>query len=593
MPSSPKYPQGVWLLSAMALFCVALAAYALLQPSISDGIYTINGEVSRAFSFPLRFHTGDRSASVTIQFSLRRMPGNGNRYHIIPDDCIESITVNQQRLEGLSLPACDYVKGFHVDLSPLLDRPLNLVEISLLNHGGPGGLRLEQDPSNIVWIIRSILLLAFGGLIFTVFAYVPFLGKNRMLRMIVVFGILLRLLYMLHTPWNVRGYDTDGHIEYAQHIATHWSLPDPEQGWQFYQPPLYYLLAGSVYAGGDALALSHGHLLRLLQLLAFFLSCATLFLGIAIGRLLFSKPKNRTALLLFSAILATAPSLIFAASRINNDVLLYVLGMAAILLALHALQPRKEKALYGSALLMGLGLLIKSNAALLLPLLPAVVFLRREPVLVRLRRLAICGGIVLVLGASISVFRFINTNQMPALVGNAGNLNHHLRLETSVKHLTTFHPGQVVLHAFNDPWSDEKRRSYFWEYLYRSAFFGEFQYSDRLLTVARALLIVSMILLFAGCMGLLRRQPHETRPLSILLVLLLSMLAGHFAFRIDLPVSSAQDFRYSLFALIPISYLVARLLNMRLAYGRPLLLTVLSIFISAQAAFVLGVMLFE
>jgi len=44
------------------------------------------------------------------------------------------------------------------------------------------------------------------------------------------------------------GYDARGHMEYAGYVAEHHWLPLPTEGWTTFQPPLYYILAGIVYA---------------------------------------------------------------------------------------------------------------------------------------------------------------------------------------------------------------------------------------------------------------------------------------------------------------------------------------------------------
>ncbi len=51
-----------------------------------------------------------------------------------------------------------------------------------------------------------------------------------------------------------RSFDWNGHVAYIQHVARHWTTPLALDGWQMYQPPLYYYLAAMVYrvTGGDA-----------------------------------------------------------------------------------------------------------------------------------------------------------------------------------------------------------------------------------------------------------------------------------------------------------------------------------------------------
>ena len=59
--------------------------------------------------------------------------------------------------------------------------------------------------------------------------------------------ILLAANNIWQLPWQL-GYDWKGHLEYIEYIARHRSLPLANQGWQMFQPPLFYLLEAPWYA---------------------------------------------------------------------------------------------------------------------------------------------------------------------------------------------------------------------------------------------------------------------------------------------------------------------------------------------------------
>src|SRR5206468_142944 len=42
---------------------------------------------------------------------------------------------------------------------------------------------------------------------------------------------------------SVMGFDSNFHLEYIDYIKTHWKLPLAKDGWQMYQPPLYYMIS--------------------------------------------------------------------------------------------------------------------------------------------------------------------------------------------------------------------------------------------------------------------------------------------------------------------------------------------------------------
>ena len=39
---------------------------------------------------------------------------------------------------------------------------------------------------------------------------------------------------------HLGGFDKGGHSDYIDYIQKHWALPLPNQGWEMFQPPLYY-----------------------------------------------------------------------------------------------------------------------------------------------------------------------------------------------------------------------------------------------------------------------------------------------------------------------------------------------------------------
>ncbi|HEV2394424.1 MAG TPA: hypothetical protein VG146_18900, partial [Verrucomicrobiae bacterium] len=54
---------------------------------------------------------------------------------------------------------------------------------------------------------------------------------------------LLALQYVdVTTPW-VRQHDVGGHREYIDHLSARRTLPGVAQGWETWQPPLYYVVA--------------------------------------------------------------------------------------------------------------------------------------------------------------------------------------------------------------------------------------------------------------------------------------------------------------------------------------------------------------
>jgi hypothetical protein len=76
------------------------------------------------------------------------------------------------------------------------------------------------------------------------------------------------------------GFDRDGHLDYVQYILEKKALPLADEGWQMYQPPLYYLLAASIL-GPLRLSASSDSAILILR-------CVSALIGLIHFRLVFS-----------------------------------------------------------------------------------------------------------------------------------------------------------------------------------------------------------------------------------------------------------------------------------------------------------------
>ena len=100
-----------------------------------------------------------------------------------------------------------------------------------------------------LWI--ALLVIASAGAILrrVIFRETETTRLERVL--LFVFAGLWSLLFWNNArllPFNA-GFDAKEHLEYISYIQEHRALPLPSEGWEMYQPPLYYLIAaGSLTA---------------------------------------------------------------------------------------------------------------------------------------------------------------------------------------------------------------------------------------------------------------------------------------------------------------------------------------------------------
>lgn len=204
---------------------------------------------------------------------------------------------------------------------------------------------------------------------------------------------------------------------------------------------------------------------------------------------------------------------------------------------------------------MCLAFLTKATALTLVP--PCILcFLFAKRVRLREKFVLACGAflIVYVLVGWYVVFRMYVDGQTH-LVGNATHLTGALKIDNSLHTLTIFNPLQVFEHPYNNNYSDDARRAYFWEYVVRGVFFGEFNFGEKFLPYAQYVLALFMILCLFAIAGGWISFSLPTLPFCLFFI---SQIAGLVAARTQFPFSCTQDVRYILVAAIPLAFYVAQ-----------------------------------
>jgi 4-amino-4-deoxy-L-arabinose transferase-like glycosyltransferase len=370
---------------------------------------------------------------------------------------------------------------------------------------------------------------------------------------IILAGIFIRIIYVEWTRFDTREHDVWSHIEYVQFVADNWTLPDPHASSQFYHPPLYYFLTAPVLR----LALDAGWErdagLLAVQKISLLLSIITYLIAVFIGSMLFDRKKDPRALPLYCAIMAVYPALVFYSARINNDALyqLEVFGGAALLLLYW--QSKRARYWYLLWAVLGLGLLTKTHAILLAPLaLACITFIKKMTWQNKFKHAALGVGVMLLVGGWFHGLRYINEhNSRTTLIGNVNILTNFV--DNGPRAFLTFNPIQMVMHPYNDPFNDEARRQYFWEYLLRSGLFGEYNFGQERVALARAIVTAQLLLLLGIIWAAWNYRKKMTTDLPVWLLTALVLLA-HAAFRLFYPYSSSQDFRYSILLSLSIAY---------------------------------------
>ncbi len=523
-------------------------------PSIGRGTFRIDNGPTAQADLPLEISRDKTRIDVTFPLFV---PGLApHRVVVVADDCIEQLTVNDVAFTDPSARVCDYVNGRILDLSPLLHHGRNEVTATVHNVGGHSGLdvSLRGDYQSVA--LAMALLLVAGGAAFRVMRFRGASPGHMRLLAVFLGGAALRVLYVLSTRPALRGHDTDQHLDYVRYMTVHWHPPPPHEGFEFYQPPLYYFLAGLIRRL-DALRESvQAEALFHLQL--FSLGLSLLALGAALW-VVHRELAASAEQVLCASLIAVFPGMIFFASRINNDVLVLAVGFVAFALLVRFWTGARTTVWVAFSACVGVGLLSKSNSLVLVAVGLGCVALRRGIRLPRRARLVALHVAILGLVAGWFVVRRALEERRASkfLVSNTAALSHRLVLPNSLGALFGMHPLEMVRHPYNRPWDDSVGRR-LWEYFVRSSLFGEFDFGDRLLPLCQLLLVLLAMLALIGLRGWwrsLRTRLQDDLPMHLLLVL---SLVSHLAFRFLSPFSPSQDFRYSFLLLLPCAFFVAR-----------------------------------
>lgn len=379
--------------------------------------------------------------------------------------------------------------------------------------------------------------------------------------MIAVFilGCLIRVVYVLGTPYWVRAYDWEGHLQFIQYLLQHRVLPPFDAGWEFYQAPLYYVLASLWTLPFSLLQHNETQLWYDLQIFSLLLSFLSAGLLCWIAQLLFPEEEARPQRVLFAAFLIFFPGVVLFSSRISNDILAFPLSLVTFGLLVRWWRHRQIEDWLLLCCSIGLGLLVKNSAMLLLAACFASFSITPGVSLWKKILYGLVGfSIILGLAGWHTIPRALEemkTDVFP--VGNIKSLHSDLMVQRGIGGFIRFHPIAVLREPFNDPWGDALGRQNFWEFFYKSAFFGEFQFPPLLRILASLMLGMGMFLLIV--LGPLGLYGHFSRACSLALPIYIVGLAvclGQILLRWKLPYSPIQDFRFSLLLLVPVTYVL-------------------------------------
>jgi hypothetical protein len=501
-----------------------------------------------------------------LEVTLPVHPGTSSVWRIVPDDELTELRVN-----GNVVPLSearpksgvhDFLRGFTIDLGQWLHWGNNKLEFAVKNTGGWGGVIIHPV---VGW--RALILAA--GLLPSLLALARLFRLSTLQKWPLGLSLVVLCAYWGATPWHERNYDVkrlneSGHIGYVIYVARNWSLPPPDDGWQYYQPPGYYGFGAAIWKVAAKLGISGPEAIQCLSLCLWLV-----FLVASAAALKLTLRRSPLTLALATAALGVWPSGIISSSRISNDLALYAASAVATYFMIRWWKGQRRRHLAGMALSVAAAFVCKSSGMALLGaalVLVGLRLLRRR----RWRRLrpwleAAAAGATMLAGVALGLARNIwywKQGKLASwLVSNIAGLDDDLRVSNEARN---FIPLDVPV-FLSEPWVntrvDATGRANYWNFFLRSSLSGEFEFNGKLhqhIALAWGVILLLLVLTAVA-------RPLVARPTLAALwrdapwyALGLLWLGSSLSLRATYPFSCQSDFRYVIPAIVPFVFACAR-----------------------------------
>jgi len=531
---------------------------------ISD-LKLIKNDTIENIKLPYSSHEIQNNEIFLISFNLF-VKNKIARLSINPDDCIQEIFINGKKfpLDGMT-NLCDYGRGVKFDFSKYVSDGLNHFEIRIKNsYGGPGGVRINmsnngfKDISSIHYIFVLLLLLSIA-LILKKMKF-KFIATS-----IILLGIIVRLILYTYTGPEENAYDTHGHLNYIRIISEEKRLPQANECWQCYQPPLYYIAFAVVKNIADRYEPNITN--RIMQQGNLLLSFVCVILGVTLILNLFG---NNMGAYLAALVSILWPGFVLAAPRISNDIPFYLGALLCMLFALRYWRTHKNSDMLFASIGAAIALTAKSNGLIILAAWIIIYILSAARSFnTGSLRILFASILIIVLSIGFSHHKMIINNfggKNVELVGNISGLPDGLKVNNTAGNYLYFDLQDYLLESYVDPFQDKGGRQYFWNYALKTSLFGDFKLWDSNIgrTLATALSILALLIFIFALWGIIHVNIKDFPPMIFTVFLFIALIC----YRAIYPYSCSNDFRFIFPVLFPLVYFSVRgvqiLVNSRL-----------------------------
>ncbi len=372
-------------------------------------------------------------------------------------------------------------------------------------------------------------------------------SSSKTICLVIVIWIFIGYLYLSNNQRPQRCMDFGGHLGYTKILVTEKRSPSPEDGWQTYQPPLYYLI--NSYIAPDSLKTDETIHLRCVEVLSVIYGSMFLWIVWWLLKKYFVDSIIQILVLLF---IATTPKFIFIFSSYNNDSLATLLSVAIIALAYKVYHKWSPKSAMGLLMISTAGLYTKLTVCtpiFIVAILCCKNFFKRKPIELNHKR------ILKILVLSVLLFypwlefhnHKLSGKYFPSnFEGIAKTEGLHFAEGKSI--ISIVSPAaifELTPNKWDDPfhhvWSTEPatKKNDYWTSSFINSIYGETSFKFPGLSIAWLLFWLH---LFARIMGLKEVFKSNINKLAGFIILIAHL--GQIAFIFNTPYAPSMDYRY-------------------------------------------------
>ena len=391
------------------------------------------------------------------------------------------------------------------------------------------------------------LTVSLSGALGVVLYYNQLLNTHTLIALMFVCGFALRLCYAVRYGYSVNQHDVEslqssGHLSYIYTIAETGALP-ASNSWQFSHPPLHHFLAACAVKLSLACGFTLERGFENIQLLTVFYSSMTMLAGYSMCRLC----KIRGTNLCFCALLlAFHPIFSILAGSINNDILMIMLSMYAVVFLMKWYRLPKVKYAIICGAFCGLAMMTKVSAALIAVVAAISVVIKfitsKKLTFGAVALQALCFlAVFLPLGLWHPVRNYILFEQPLGYVAPIPVTSKLYTGDISIIKRLVLPFSTEKFGVYTDVWNEYN----VWYYMLRNSLFGEYSFGSEGVAVfavlANFVLIIASLVAFVYLIVKGFAQSQCLIPVSVLYFV---QLAFFVYFNVKYPFGCTMDFRY-------------------------------------------------